>query len=73
MARRPTEIVELGHTDGVRANGICVDTEEGYRDERAVPAQPQNCVSEFYRSVVLVCVTLVEVDVCTLSSALHEK
>ena len=50
-------------TDRMRANRVRIDAEERYRDERAVPTQPQDSVSQLQSSLVLVRITLVKVDV----------
>ena len=60
-------------TNRMRPNGIRNDSKQGNRNERAITSQPQNRISELKSGVVLVGIALVEVDVCTLSSALHEK
>ena len=60
-------------TDRMWANRISVHTEQRDSDERPVPSQPQDSIAQLQGGMMLLCVSLVEVDVCTLSSALHEK
>lgn len=55
------------------ANGVRVNSEERHRDECTVTPETEHRVPKLERSMMFIGIALVEVDVCTLSSALHEK
>ena len=55
------------------ANGVRVNSEERHRDECTVTPETEHRVPKLERSMMFIGIALMEVDVCTLSSALHEK
>jgi hypothetical protein len=42
---------------------VGVDTKEWDSDEGTIPSQPQHSVSELQSSMVLFCISLVEIDI----------
>ena len=50
-------------TDGVGSDGVCVHTEKRDSDERTIPPQPKNGITQLKCGVMLVGIPLVKVDV----------
>lgn len=47
----------------MRAHGVCIHSEERYRNESTVAPKAQDRIAQLERGLVLVCITLMEVDV----------
>lgn len=54
----------LALTNGMRANRVGVHTKERDGDERAIAAKTQDSVAQLERSLMLIRIALVEIDVC---------